>query len=143
MVRNTSTNRPRHGDVFRLINVALISTMVIAVSLIPIVFSRFGITEELVWRISAAIFFVSNLALISLLMRATAGFFAFAAQMPWLNGIIWCLEPFLQIPLLLCIFSIWPNLGPPLYLLAVVTCLLQVSLFFAHFVTGMITAKDE
>jgi len=141
VVGQTRSNKTKHGD-GRLINVALISTMVIAASLVPIVFSRYGISDDHVWRISAGIFFGSNLALLILLIRVTAGFSQIHAQMPWLSGLVWCLEPFIQIPLLLCIFGVWPDLAPSFYLTAVVTGVLQVSLFFAHFVTAMITAAD-
>ena len=48
VVGNTGTNKSRDADVFRLINIALISTMVIAASLIPIVFNRYGISDGLV-----------------------------------------------------------------------------------------------
>jgi hypothetical protein len=117
-----------------LINLVLVCLMVIVSCMLPLLLFQFGTAEKLVWAVSAGITFSLNICLIFFYSRLTVGWTATHRQNPVLSYVAWGIEPFFQAPLVLCIFPIWTELGPALYLTALVAAMMQTALLLTNIV---------
>ena len=142
VIAGRSDTRAQYDDTFTLFHVVISSVQVIAAALVPVVLNHYGLSQPSVWRVSSSLMFVLNWIVILFVNHVTQGYARAHARRRAASVAGWSLEPFLQIPLLLCIFGAWQGLAPAFYLTAVVALLFQVIVLFTDLVTSMI-ARDR
>ena len=113
VVARRSQAESRPDDTFKLVHVVIVSAQVIVAALVPVALGRYGLSESIVWRVSSSLIFVLNWFVIFFLNRKTVGYKAAHSRMRVLSVATWSLEPFYQVPLLLCIVSVWQGLAAP------------------------------
>ena len=131
----------RDERVFMLAHIVILSVMVIAAALLPVVLARYDLPEPAVWRVSGGFLYAVNLLQILILNRWTMGYATAVSRKPVLSLTILSMSPFFHIPLLLCILGVLQDLAPALFLTAIVATIFQVALLFAYFVIQMLTPE--
>ena len=132
----------RYDDAFLLFHVVTTSVQVIAAALLPVALFRYGLSQSTVWQIASMPVFVLNWFVILLVNRVTQGYARTHSTRRAVSIAGWSLEPFYQIPLLLCIVGVWQGLAPAFYLTSVVVGVLQVMVLFIGLATSLI-ARDH
>jgi hypothetical protein len=138
VVAKSGAGESEREDTFMLASVVITNVMIITAALFPVVLSRYGLSPAGVWRISSGYFWVLNLLQIAFLSRTTQGYSAAFSRRRILRSTMLLLSPFFHVPLLLCIFGIFQDLAPALFLTAIVAAVFQSSLLFADLVISII-----
>ena len=133
----------RDERLFTLANIVILSVMIIAAALLPVVLSQYGLPKPTVWRISSGFLYAVNLLQILTLNRWTVGFATAVSRKPVLSLTLLSLSPFFHVPLLLCIFGVLQHLALAFFLTAIVATIFQVALFFAYFVIQMLAPEGS
>jgi len=143
VVARGSGDQFRDERVFTLAHIVILSVMIIAAALLPVVLVRYGLPKPTVWRVSSGFLYAVNLLQILILNRWTVGYATAFSRKQALSLTILSLSPFFHIPLLLCIFGVLQDLAPAFFLTAIVATMFQVTLFFAYFVIRMLAPEES
>ena len=118
--------------------VVTIGLMVIVAGLIPVGLDRYGLSGHPLWFVSSLAFLVMSWAVIVLSLRRRDLRRLAAAQArssPFQAGFFWLLlELPAQLPLLLTVFGLFPDLEPAFYLTALAFNLFQAAFVLTQFV---------
>ena len=133
-IRKDEVDASQLGRIRSVVTVGLVS---IVAALIPIGFSYYGLSGHILWFLCSLIFFILNLVVMILSLRNSENRKLLATQIrakPVLTILFWVLlELPLQIPLILTIIGVFPDLEQGFY----VTSLL-FNLFQAAFILGQL-----
>jgi hypothetical protein len=137
LISLTGKNEVEFPQLGRIRGIVTIGLVVIVAALIPIGFDRYGVTGHSLWFFCSLIYFCLNWTVIILTMRNLEYRKLLSAQMrssPILSVIFWLLfEIPLQLPLILTLLGLFPDLEPALY-----TTALFFNLFEAAFILAQI-----
>jgi hypothetical protein len=103
-----------------------------------VVISRYDVDEETLWRLASLVFLALSWTLFILGFRSRSNrqlLRAQAQQQPVASAFFWlALELPIQVPLVLAVLAIWPDLGEAFYTTALVFNLFQAAFLLAQFV---------
>lgn len=115
-----------------------IGLVVIVAALLPLVISRYDVDEQTLWRVSSVIFLALSWSVIVLAVRSTDNrevIRSEAREHPRSSAFFWLvLELPVQVPLILAVLAIPPDLGEAYYTTAIVFNLFQAVFVLAQFV---------
>ena len=133
LISVTRKNEVEISQIGRIRSIVTIGLMVIVAALIPIGFNRYGVTGHNLWFFCSLIYLCLNWAVGILSLRNPENRKLMIAQMrsrPVKTMIFWLLfEIPLQVPLILALIGLYPDLEPAFY-----TTALFFNLFEAAFV---------
>ena len=138
VVAGRSDTASQTDDSFRLLHVVITSAQVIAAALVPIVLLRYGLSQDVVWRISGAFLFVLNWMILFFINRVSQGYASALSRMRAMSITGWSLELLYQASLLLCMTGVWGDLAPAFYLTAIVVGVFQVIVIFTDLITSLL-----
>jgi len=122
-----------------------IGLVVIVAALLPLVISRYDVAEQTVWRVSSLIFLALSWSVIVLSVRSRGNreiIRSEAREHPRSSAFFWlALEVPVQLPLILAVLAIPPDLGEAYYTTAVVFNLFQAAFVLAQFVYARAAAN--
>ena len=125
-------------EVGRIRSVVTIGLMVIIASLLPIGFDSYGISGHYLWFWCSLIFFILNLVISILSLRNPDNRVALKSQMrsnPFMTILFFLLfEIPLQVPLILAILGLFPDLEYAFYLTALLFSLFEAAFVLAQLV---------
>jgi hypothetical protein len=135
------------SDRIALIRAAVtIGLTVIVAALLPLVISRYDVNEQMLWRLSSLVFLALSWTVFILAARSRSNrqlIRAQAQQQPLVSAFFWlALELPIQVPLVLAVLAIWPDLGEAFYTTALVFNLFQAAFVLAQFVYARSAASD-
>ena len=120
-----------------------IGLVVVVAALLPLIISRYEVDEPTLWRLSSLIFLLLSWTVIALAVRSTGNrqvIRAQAEQNPVASAFFWlALELPVQVPLILAVLGIWPDMGEAFYTTALVFNLFQAAFVLAQFVYARMT----
>ena len=117
----------------QLKSVLLICLLVIAASLIPVLLAEYSFSNEQIFTVSGAFFlFLIWLTIFSVshISKASGSNILENVGSRASNIVMWTLEVAIQLPLILCIFRIFPELNSAFYMTALILNLFQAAQFF-------------
>jgi succinate dehydrogenase hydrophobic anchor subunit len=122
-----------------LIRAAVTIGLVVTVAaLLPLILSRYDVDEQALWRISSLVFLLLSWTVIGLAVRSRGNREVIQAQAlrhPRASAFFWlALELPVQVPLILAVLGIAPDLGEAFYTTALVFNLFQAAFVLAQFV---------
>ncbi len=124
--------------------VVTIGLVVIVAALVPVGLERYGLTNDALWRTSSAAFLVLVWAVIALSLRRPenrALTLSQARTSPGLSAVFWgVLEVAIQLPLLLAVLGLSPDLARAFYTTALVVHLFQAAFVLTQFVYARVAA---
>lgn len=121
----------------RLRAVVTIGLAVVVAALFPIVLDAYDLTERTLWLIAGASYLALNWVVIALALRRPENRRLAADQartMPLGAAFFWLLEAPIQVPLLLVVLGVNPELDAAFYLTALVFHLFEAALVLAQLV---------
>lgn len=128
----------------RIRGAVTIGLVVIVAALLPLVLSGYDLGQEQLWRLSSLIFLVLSWAVIGLSVRSRGSRDAIRVQArvrPWSSAFFWlALELPVQVPLILAVLAVPPDLGEAYYTTALVFNLFQAAFVLAEFVYARVAA---
>jgi hypothetical protein len=117
-----------------------IGLVVIVAALLPLIISRYDLSEEATWRISSLVFLLLSWSVIALAVRSRGNrsmIRAEAMRNPRSSAFFWlALELPIQVPLILAVLGVAPQLSEAFYATALVFNLFQAAFVMAQFVYG-------
>lgn len=123
-----------------------IGLVVVVAALLPVALSRYDLDEQAVWRLSSLAFLVLSWSVIFLAARSRGNrdiIRTQAQQQPLSSAFFWLLlELPVQLPLLLAVLAVAPELGAAFYTTALVFNLFQGAFVLAQFVYARAAAQD-
>lgn len=142
--RRRSSDDPRL-DALRLRAMLESALTVVVFALAPFIPNAFGLSEAATWRFAAIAFLIWNGIGLVIFRRRTR---ALAEQdiTPPTRGyvaLMLIVELLLQIPLLAVALGLFPHVAAALYLVALLTALLQAGIFFMRVVGSLLVAAAE
>jgi hypothetical protein len=118
-------------------SVVTVGLVVIVAALIPIGFYQYGINGHILWFLCSLIFFLLNWAVMILVLRKPEYRELTTAQMrssPVMFVFFWLIELLLQVPLILTLLGLFPDLEPAFYTTALLSNLFEAVLALAQLV---------
>lgn len=123
------------GQIRALVTIGLV---VIVAALVPVALSRYGMSDRAMWFFSSLIFLIISWAVIVLSLRRPENRALVVDQArttPYRAIFFWVLlELLVQVPLILSVLGIRPDLQPAFYLTALVFNLFEAAFVLAQFV---------
>ena len=129
-----------HG-ILRLRIVISTSVIVIAACLVPVALASFGFSDRIVWGVSAALFLALDYGVILSFIKS---YQPVQGQFPpdrLAVCLVGALELVDQVALVTILLNVWPALGFPLYLAAIVLNICQAAFVFLRFVGSEFVAS--
>lgn len=127
----------------RIRAVVTIGLLVIVAALIPVVLSSYGLTGHNLWFLSSLLFLILNTAVIILSIRSPENRMLMEAQSrksPWAAAFFWLLlEVPVQVPLILILIGLWPELDSAFYTTALVFNLFEAAFVLVQLVYAQVT----
>jgi hypothetical protein len=121
-----------------------IGLVVIVAALLPLVLNGFGLDEQALWRVASLVFLALSWSVIFLAARTRDNRDVIrdeARQHPRASAFFWlALELPVQVPLILAVLAIPPDLGEAYYTTALVFNLFQAAFVMAQFVYAKVRA---
>lgn len=113
--------------------------VVVVAGLVPVALSAYGLSDRALWLVSGLVYLALDWAVIVLALRRPenrrlAG--AQARTTPVVTALFWLLEVAIQLPLVLVVLGVRPDLDPALYLTALVVHLFEAAFVLAELVYG-------
>jgi hypothetical protein len=123
--------------------VVTIGLVVIVAALVPVGLERYGLGSATLWRVSSAVFLVLVWVVVALSLRRRENRSLVRAQArssPALAGVFWgVLEVAIQVPLLLAVVGVLPDLAQAFYTTALVVHLFEAAFVLGQFVYARIS----
>jgi hypothetical protein len=121
-------------NILRLRIVISTSVLVVAASLIPAGLMNFGMSDDIVWRLSAVTLLALNYGVIASFVRSYRPVQGRFPADRLAIGVVGVLELLDQVALVVVILCVWPSLNYAFYFLALVFNLCQAAFVFLRFV---------
>jgi hypothetical protein len=139
LTRRSEAEAAQLGQIRAVVTIGLV---VMVAALIPVGLDRYRVTGRLLWFVSSLVFLAISWAVIVLSLRRPENrqmMIAAARSNPMKAVFFWLfLEVPVQIPLLLAVFGARPDLGPALYLTALVFNLFEAAFVLAQLVYSQV-----
>jgi hypothetical protein len=124
-----------------------IGLVVIVAALLPLVLDGFGVDEDVLWRVASLVFLLLSWSVIALAVRTRDNrevIRSEAREHPLASTFFWlALEVPVQLPLILAVLAIPPDLGEAYYTTALVFNLFQAAFVLAQFVYARATTRGD
>jgi hypothetical protein len=134
VTRRGEVAAPQLGQIRAVVTLGLV---VVVAALVPVALGPYGLEDRTLWSVSSLVFLALVWTVILLSLRARENrelVVSQARSSPILAGFFWVLlELPIQVPLVLAIVGLFPDLGPAFYLTA-----LAFNLFEAAFVLALL-----
>lgn len=117
----------------RLQSVLLICLLVIAAALVPVLLMEYRLATNLLYSLSALVFLILiwlTILTVSRIAKNTGGDIWKNVGNRYSNLVMWTMEVFIQVPLLLCIIGVFASHHSAFYLTALILNLFQAAQFF-------------
>ena len=138
LISVTGRDEVAPGQLAQVRAVVTIGLVVIVAALVPVGLERYGLSSEALWRTSSAAFLALVWAVIGLSLRRPenrALTLSQARRSPGLSAVFWgVLEVAIQLPLLLAVLGLAPDLARAFYTTALVVHLFQAAFVLGQFV---------
>lgn len=138
LISVTGRDEVAPGQLAQVRAVVTIGLVVIVAALVPVGLDRYGLSTEALWRTSSAAFLALVWAVIALSLRRPenrALTLSQARRSPGLSAVFWgVLEVAIQLPLLLAVLGVLPDLARAFYTTALVVHLFQAAFVLGQFV---------
>jgi DMSO reductase anchor subunit len=125
-------------ELWHIRGVVTIGLTVLVAGLLPVGLARYGVDDRVVWIVSSIVYLALVWASIFVSLRRQEGrqlTKSATRENPLLSGFFWLvLEVALQLPLLLVIFGLFPDLDPALYTTALIVSLFEAAFILARLV---------
>lgn len=135
VTRGDEIDADRLGQIRAVVTIGLV---VIVAALVPVALSRYSVPDRTLWTISSLIFLIISWAVIVLSLRRPENrelVIDQAQSTPVRALFFWVLlELPIQVPLILSVLGVWPDLQPAFYLTALVFNLFEAAFVLAQFV---------
>ena len=134
VTRKGEVELSRLGAIRSVVTVGLV---VIVAALIPLGFDLYGINGHILWFLCSLIFLLLNWAVMILVLRKPEYRELTTAQMrsnPVMFVFFWLLELLLQVPLILILLGLFPDLEPAFYTTALLSNLFEATSVLAQIV---------
>ena len=146
LISITSRNEAPPDRVALIRAAVTIGLVVIVAALLPLVISRYDVDEQTLWRVSSLIFLLLSWAVIAISVRSPEDRQVIRGQgrrYPRSSAFFWLvLEIPVQLPLILAVLAILPDLGEAFYTTALVFNLFQAAFVLARFVYDRAVPND-
>jgi|GEM_PF-1295724 len=127
--------------------VVTIGLVVIVAALVPVALAAYGLDPTVLWRVSAALFLVLVWVVIVLSLRRPENRSSArtqARQNPGLAVVFWgVLEVAIQVPLVLAVLGVLPDLAQAFYATALVVHLFEAAFVLGQFVYARMTDRPQ
>lgn len=142
VTRRSDVELSNLGSIRAVVTTGLV---VIVASLVPVAISRYDVDEGTAWFLSSLVFLVLSWAVILLAARSREGrqlILTQARDRPVASSFFWlALELPVQVPLILAVLGIFPDLAQAFYITALVFNLFQAAFVLAQFVYAQSGAR--
>ncbi|MUN05912.1 hypothetical protein [Agromyces luteolus] len=126
--------------------VVTIGLVVIVAALVPVALDAYRLDPAVLWRVSSALFLVLVWVVIVLSLRRPENRSSArtqARQSPGLAVVFWgVLEVAIQVPLLLAVLGVWPDLAQAFYTTALVVHLFEAAFVLGQFVYARMAGRS-
>lgn len=118
------------------------SLLVVAAALLPIVPLSFGLSEGLVWRLSALLYLLADLGLAYMIFRRSGPLAIPAVAQPGMSRAIWTVSASGQLLLVVALLGFVPEYSPAVYLTVLYLNLVNSGLAFLVVAWDTFVAED-